>query len=57
MRLTSNIASRGLGMLCLSIWLILTGVLPLFSVRVSPTLSTIMSVLAVAAGLLLLLGR
>lgn len=45
-----------LGMLLLAIWLIATGLLPLSRGRV-PHSATVMNVLAVVAGLLILLGR
>jgi hypothetical protein len=51
MRLTKT-----LGMLLLGIWLILTGLIPLLSISISG-IGTIMAVLAVAAGVLILLGR
>jgi hypothetical protein len=51
MRLTKN-----LGMLLLGIWLILTGLIPLLNLGLAG-LSTLMAVLAVAAGALILTGR
>jgi hypothetical protein len=51
MRLTRNI-----GMLLLAIWLILTGLIPLLNLNFSQ-LGTVMAILAVAAGVLILLGR
>jgi hypothetical protein len=57
MALTSTLAGKNLGMVLLGIWLILTGLLPLLSVRVSSTITTVQAVLAVAAGLLILLRR
>jgi len=45
-----------LGMLLLSIWLIVTGLLPLLKVDF-PALGLVMAVMAVAAGVLLLLKR
>ena len=57
MALTSSFAGKNLGMLLLGIWLILTGLLPLLSVRISPTITTVLAVLAVAAGVLILLRR
>jgi hypothetical protein len=51
MRLTRNI-----GMLLLAVWLILTGLIPLINLSVSG-LSTGMAVLAVVAGILILVGR
>jgi hypothetical protein len=44
-------------MLLLGLWLILTGLLPLLSIRVSTTVSTVLAVLAIIAGILILLGR
>ena len=51
MKLTKN-----LGMLLLAIWLILTGLVPLAHLSI-PSLGTIMAVLALAAGILILMGR
>jgi hypothetical protein len=45
-----------LGMLLLAIWLIATGLLPLTRNRL-PHTATVMNVLAVVAGVLILLGR
>jgi hypothetical protein len=44
-------------MLLLGIWLILTGLLPLINVRMSSTFTTVLAVLAVLAGILILLRR
>lgn len=49
MRLTDN-----LGLLLLGIWLILTGLLPLINLNI-PAISLILNLLAVAAGVFLLL--
>ena len=57
MALTSSLAGRNLGMILLGVWLILTGLLPLLSIRVSPTVTTGLAVLGIAAGLLILLKR
>ena len=51
MRVTKN-----LGMVLLAIWLSLTGLLQLVSIAI-PAIGTIMAVLALAAGVLILLGR
>jgi hypothetical protein len=51
MRVTKN-----LGMLLLAIWLILTGLLQLVTISI-PAIGIIMAVLALAAGVLILLGR
>ena len=48
--------TKKLGVLLLSIWLILTGLIPLFHLKFSG-LDTIMAILAIAAGVLLLLER
>lgn len=47
---------RGLGMILLSLWLILMGLLPLLSINFAKR-GTVMDILAVAAGFFLLLGR
>ncbi len=47
---------KGLGMLLLGIWLILTGLIPLLKLNFSG-FPVIMEVLAIAAGVLILLGR
>jgi len=57
MAITNTLAGRNLGMILLAIWLILTGLLPLLSVRVTPTVSTVLDVIAIVAGLLILLRR
>lgn len=57
MDLKSGFKSRSLGMLLLGLWLILTGLLPLLDVKVSSTISTALAVLAIIAGILILLGR
>ena len=55
--ITNTLAGRNLGMILLAVWLILTGLLPLLNVRVSTTVSTVLAVLAIAAGLLILIRR
>ena len=57
MALTNSLAGRNLGMILLGVWLILTGLLPLLSIRISPTVTTGLAVLGIAAGLLILLKR
>lgn len=57
MTLTSNVAGRNLGMLLLGLWLILTGLLPLLSIRTSSTVTTGLAVLGIVAGILILLKR
>jgi len=47
---------KNLGMLLLAIWLILSGLMPLLNLSFSGA-GTVMGILAIAAGVLLLLGR
>jgi hypothetical protein len=51
MKMTSNI-----GMLLLAVWLILTGLIPLLSISFSG-LGMVMAILAIAAGILIAIGR
>ena len=48
--------TRNVGMLLLAVWLILSGLIPLLNFSFSG-LGTVMSVLAVAAGVLIVVGR
>jgi len=48
--------TRNLGMLLLAVWLILTGLIPLLNLSFSG-LGTVMAILAVAAGVLIVVGR
>ena len=57
MALTNNLAGRNLGMMLLGLWLILTGLLPLLSMRLSTTITTGLALLAIVAGILILLRR
>ncbi|MCA1578335.1 MAG: hypothetical protein LC794_13335 [Acidobacteria bacterium] len=57
MAITNTLAGRNFGMILLAIWLILTGLLPLLDVRTSSTVNMGLAVLAIAAGLLILLRR
>ena len=57
MAITNALAGRNFGMILLAVWLILTGLLPLLNVRTTPTVNTVLAVLAIAAGLLILLRR
>jgi hypothetical protein len=47
---------RNFGLLLLAAWLILTGLIPLLNLSFSG-LGTVMSILAVAAGILIVVGR
>ncbi len=57
MALTNTLAGRNLGMILLGLWLILTGLLPLLNMKLSPTVTTGLAVLGIAAGVLILLRR
>ena len=57
MAVTNSLAGRNLGMILLGIWLIVTGLLPLLNVRLSSTVTMGLAVLAIAAGILILLRR
>jgi hypothetical protein len=48
--------TKNWGMILLAVWLILTGLIPLLSIHIENS-GTIMSLLAVAAGVLVLTGR
>jgi hypothetical protein len=51
------LAGRSIGMILLGLWLILTGLLSVLNVRVSATVMMGLAVLAIIAGLLILIGR
>ena len=57
MSLTSTLKGRSLGMILLALWLILTGLLPLINTHISGNIAMGLAVLAIAAGVLILLGR
>lgn len=48
--------TRNIGMLLLAIWLVLTGLVPLLNLSFSG-LGTLMAILALAAGVLIAVGR
>ena len=48
--------TRNVGMLLLAVWLILTGLIPLLQFSFSG-LGTVMAILAIAAGVFIILGR
>ena len=48
--------TRNIGMLLLAVWLILTGLLPMLNIGFSG-MGTVMAVLAIAAGVLIVIGR
>jgi hypothetical protein len=57
MPLTTNLTTRNFGLILLAVWLIITGLLPLLNVRVSSTVTMALAILAIAAGILILLRR
>ncbi len=57
MAITNSLAGRNLGMILLGLWLILTGLLPLLNIKISSTVTTGLAVLAIAAGILILIRR
>jgi hypothetical protein len=57
MALTNSLAGRNLGMILLGLWLVLTGLLPLLNIRLSSTMTTGLAILAIAAGVLILIRR
>jgi len=48
--------TRNLGMLLLAVWLVMTGAIPLLNLSFSG-LGTVMAILAIAAGVLIVVGR
>ncbi len=48
--------TRNIGMLLLALWLILTGVIPLLNLHFSGQ-GTVMAIIAIAAGVLIVVGR
>ena len=54
--MTAMKMNKSLGMLLLSIWLILTGLIPLLNLSFSG-LGTVMAVLAITSGALILVGK
>jgi len=48
--------TKNLGMLLLGIWLIVTGLLHVVTIQI-PAIGSILAVLAIAAGVLILMGR
>ena len=49
--------SKSLGMILLGIWLIVTGILAVFSIAVPAFVGIILGIVAIVAGLLLLFGK
>ena len=57
MAVTDGFAGRSFGMILLAIWLIVTGLLPLLNVRLSTNVTMGLAILAIAAGVLILIRR
>ena len=55
--MANGLAGRNIGMVLLGLWLILTGLLPLLNVNISGTASMALGVLAIVAGILILIRR
>ena len=55
--MANGLAGRNIGMILLGLWLILTGLLPLLNIRLSTTVATGLGVLAIVAGILILIRR
>ena len=53
----TSLAGRNLGMLLLGLWLILFNLLPLLSIKLSPTMTTGLAVVGIVAGILILIRR
>jgi hypothetical protein len=48
--------TRNIGMLLLALWLVMTGLIPVLNLSFSG-LGTVMAILAIAAGVLIVVGR
>lgn len=57
MALLNRLGGGNLGMLLLGLWLILTGLLPLIDIKVSSAVAMGLAVLAIIAGILIMLRR
>lgn len=55
--MANGLSGRNIGMVLLGLWLIFTGLLPLLNVRVSSTVAMGLGVLAIVAGILILIRR
>ena len=55
--MATGLAGRNLGMILLGLWLILTGLLSVLSIRLNSTATMGLAVLAIIAGLLILIRR
>ncbi len=55
--MATGLAGRNVGMILLGLWLILTGLFSVLSVRLNSTATMGLAVLAIVAGLLILIQR
>lgn len=55
--MANGLAGRNIGMVLLGLWLILTGLLPLLKVSLNSTVTMALGVLAIVAGILILIRR
>lgn len=55
--MANGLAGRNIGMILLGLWLILTGLFAVLNVRLSSTATMGLAVLAIIAGLLILIRR
>lgn len=55
--MTNGLAGRSIGMVLLALWLIFTGLLSLLNIRLSSTITMGLGVLAIVAGILILIRR
>ena len=55
--MANGIAGRNIGMVLLALWLIFTGLLALLNIRISSTVAMGLGVLAIVAGVLILIRR
>jgi hypothetical protein len=55
--MANGLAGRNIGMVLLGLWLILTGLLPLLKVSLTSTVAMALGVLAIVAGILILIRR
>ena len=55
--MANSLAGRSIGMILLGLWLILTGLFAVLNVRLNSTATMGLAVLAIVAGLLILIQR
>ena len=55
--MTNGLAGRNIGMVLLGLWLIVTGLLSILNIRINSTVTMGLAVLAIVAGILILIRR